>query len=264
MPLQNVGLEPLMLSMKLRGVGVALGLGLMVSATRAEEPVWSPDYVGMAVSTSRFSVHGTATKSDGTSSGNATDEQASIDQEASSAGVYFGRRFAASESWTVGWEADLTQPGHRASFSKLLASGQPVSTLVYTMPWMATLRATVGRSTGEWFWFASAGAAVAQQDVERTQYQLNSGTGLTEARFTETDRATTWGYAWSAGAEWRWSRNVTVRAEYLSASFAPENFLFADARGGAQGAFTTVQGRIARNTTEYSQTRVGLHYVWGR
>ncbi len=165
----------------------------------------------------------------------------------------------------VGWEADLTQPGHRASFSNPISgSSQPASTLTYSMPWLATLRATVGRSTGAWLWFASAGAAVAQQDLERTQYQLNGGTGLTEARFTEADRSTTWGYALSAGAEWRWSKRVTVRAEYLSASFAPENFLFADARGGAQGSFATVQGRIARNTTEYSQTRLGLHYVWGR
>lgn len=243
---------------------IAIGVCGVSLASNARAEEWGGPYVGVAASDSRYAVTGTSTKADGTPSASATTEAANLQQQANGASLYGGRRYSTSGNMLFGWESDLMLPGHQALFVNVTNTGQPSAALRYKLPWLVTLRITAAWPAGDWLFFGSAGAAVAQQDLERTQFQLNTGTGLTEPRFTETDRSTTWGTAWGIGAEWRVGKRLALRAEHLVTKFAAETYVLDDTRGGAQASFNSVQGRIAHNTSEIGLTRIGLTYVFGR
>ena len=69
--------------------------------------------------------------------------------------------------------------------------------------------------------------------------------------------------ALGVGMEWRWSKRWAVRAEYLQVRFPGKEFRFPDARGGAQGAFNDVQGRVATNRADLDTVQIGLTYAFG-
>jgi len=111
--------------------------------------------------------------------------------------------------------------------------------------------------------FGSGGAAFAIEKVTRTQYQAVGGSNVTEPRFSETDRENRLGYALGAGLEWRLGKVWAIRADYLHVRFPDQTFEFPDARGGAQAAFTSVQGRIATNDAHLNTVRIGITYTFG-
>ena len=246
---------------------LVMPLYLTLTGTCHAQDMWTGGYSSAFVSSSRNVVQGTTLKSDGTVGGNASDEAASFTNRADGFGVLVGKRQRLESGWLIGGELDLQRLAHRARQSDSIDAGafagQTSAVLDYSTPWMSSARLVLGSSFGDFLIFGTAGAALASETVQRTQYQANLITSQTEPAFSERDKAYRWGYAIGAGAEWRVKTNLSLRAEYLLARFPDKMFAFPDARGGAQGAFSNVQGRIADNRASIETLRLGLTYYWG-
>lgn len=246
---------------------LVLPICLTLTGTGHAQDMWTGGYSSAFVSSSRNVVQGTTLKSDGTVGSNASQEAANFTNRAEGFGVLVGKRQRLESGWLIGGELDLQRLGHRAAQSSLVGSGvyagQSAATLDYANPWMSTARFVLGSSFDDVLIFGTAGAALASETVQRTQYRANSITLQTDPVFSEKDKAYRWGYAIGAGAEWRVKKNISLRAEYLLARFPDKTFTFPDARGGAQGSFSTVQGRIADNRARIETLRLGLTYYWG-
>ncbi len=229
---------------------------------------WDGPYAGFTAASSRSVINGTTVKTDGTVGTNATNEAANaLRDEANSGALVLGFRRQLDSGMIVGLEADLTRAGLQASTQSRVSSGvyagQPNATILYETPWLATSRAFAAWSFGDLLVFGSAGAAFATEKVTRTQYRAVSGTSETAAQFSEVDRVNRLGYALGTGLEWRWSKLLSIRGEYLHVRFPDEEFRFPDARGGAQSSYSDVQGRIASNGAKLNTFRVGLIYTFG-
>lgn len=225
---------------------------------------WTGTHLGVHAAGSRYVSDGNTTRGDGGVGSNANQESASVRHEASGLGVSLSMRRRLDSGLLTGIEADLSRLDHRAENTNVISSGvftgQPSASLRYQAPWLATVRLSAGWELGSTLVFASAGVALADEQVSRTQYEANTGTGLTEARFTESERATRLGWVLGAGAQWQLRPNWSLRAEYTWTQFNHEDYRFPNARGGAQNSYSTVQGRIADNGMQLKQLRVGLQY----
>ena len=127
---------------------------------------------------------------------------------------------------------------------------------------MTSAKMVFGSSFNDVLIFGTAGAALATETARRTQYLANSITLQTDQAFSEKDKAYRWGYTIGAGGEWRIKKNLSLRGEYLLTRFPDKTFAFPDARGGAQSAFSNVQGRIADNRARIETLRLGLTYYF--
>lgn len=246
-----------------------LALAAMCTAqARAEDP-WAGPYAGVTAVASRSVISGATTRADGTVGANSQGESAqNLRDNASGLGVHMGVSKRLESGLIVGLEADLARLGHQARNGNYIESGvlmgQPSATLLYEAPWLATTRLLAGWPFGDALIYGTGGLAFSSEKVTRTQYQANGVTNLTEVRFSETDRQNRIGHALGAGVQWRLGREWSLRAEYLHTRFRDETFRFPDARGGAQGAYTSVQGRLADNGLHMSAVRVGVTYAFGQ
>lgn len=250
----------------IRTASAAMALMALMGANSAQAAdAWTGTHLGVHAAGSRYVSDGNTTRGDGGVGSNASQESASVRQEASGLGVSLSMRKRLDSGLLTGIEADLSRLDHRAENTNFISSGvftgQPSASLRYKAPWLATVRLSAGWELGSTLVFASAGVALADEQVSRTQYEANTGTGLTEARFTETERATRLGWVLGAGAQWQLRPNWSLRAEYTWTQFNNEDYRFPNARGGAQSSgYPTVQGRIADNGMQLRQLRVGLQY----
>ena len=249
--------------------GALLALAAMCTAqARAEDP-WAGPYAGVTAVASRSVISGATTRADGTVGNNSRGESAqNLRDDASGLGVHMGIRKRLESGLIVGLEADLARLGHQARNGNYIDSGvflgQPSATLQYDAPWLATTRLLAGWPLGDVLIYGTGGLAFSSEKVARTQYQANALTSLTEFRFSETDRQNRIGHALGAGVQWRLGRLWSLRAEYLHTRFRDETFRFADARGGAQGSYTDVQGRLVENGLHMNTVRVGVTYAFGQ
>ncbi len=249
--------------------GALLALAALCTAqARAEDP-WAGPYAGVTAVASRSVISGATTKADGTVGANSQGESAqNLRDNASGLGVHMGVRKRLESGLIVGLEADLARLGHQARNGDYIASGvlmgQPSATLLYEAPWLATTRLLAGWPFGDALIYGTGGLAFSSEKVTRTQYQANGVTNLTEVRFSETDRQNRIGHALGAGVQWRLGRVWSLRAEYLHTRFRDETFRFPDARGGAQGSYTNVQGRLAENGLHMNTVRIGVTYAFGQ
>lgn len=227
---------------------------------------WDGYYAGLTATSSRNTVSGTTVKSDGTFGTNAANEAANYQNNATGLGGHFGRRYQLSSGLVAGYEIDMAWLDDRSRSSDLISAGtyagQPASSNQYETTWIATARLIAGWPVDKVLIYGTAGTAYASAKAQRTQYKGNAGTGLTEAMFTETDQITRVGTAIGAGADWRIAERLSLRAEYLQVRFPDATVLFPDARGGAQGSYTNVQGRIANSNVQTNSIRIGLTYLF--
>ena len=248
--------------------GVVLG-GLAVvtttEAARAGETTvrdpWSGVHIGAAGAFSRSVIRGITVTSDGTISGNASREPAHVNDRAAGLGVFIGYRQRFDPGFVAGFEGDVTALNHGSTNVNQLATGQTVATLRYETPVLATGRMTAGWSFGNVLVYGTGGVGLAREQETRTQYRLISG--RSEAQFSENANATRAGFVLGAGVEWRLVAGWSLRADYVYARFPKATFQFPDARGGAQGSYTSVQGRIADNGAHMNLVRIGISYTFG-
>jgi opacity protein-like surface antigen len=209
---------------------------------------------------------GSTVKTDGTTGTNASKEAADIHDGASAWGVLMGSRKQLASGLIVGLEGDWSRLGHKAEYTNAIEGGpydgRPSAVLKYDTRWLSTLRGTAGWAWGKALVYGTGGAAVASEKVTRTQYQANSSPGITDPTFTEASSTTRLGYALGMGVAWQVERQWSVRAEYLHVHFPEARFTFPDARGGAQGSYSTVQGRLADNRAFMNMVRIGVTYAF--
>lgn len=244
------------------------GAALSVATDALAGDLWVGTYGGVTAVASRAAISGSTLKADGTVGANASDEAAqNLRDETSGLGLFVGVRKRLNSGLIVGLEAEGARLAYEARTRDEISSGtyvgQPAATLHYQAPWLATARVLAGWSFGDVLVFGSGGAAFLTEKETRTQYQAVTATTVTAAQFSETDRVNRFGHALGAGLEWRWGKPWAMRAEYLHARFPAETFRFPDARGGAQSAYTTVQGRVASNGMHLNTVRVGVTYTFG-
>lgn len=245
---------------------VAFAIWLVSTALSSAAEPWVGSYGGFVAYSSRQTTTGTTLKADGTFGSRASGEAANFQTESNAPGLLFGKRKRFNSGLIGGFEADLSVPGLRARSSNLINTGayvgQPSDTLQYDLVWLATTRAVVGWSVGDWLMYGTGGAAFMADKVERTQYKAVTGTTQTEAMFSETDQGVRLGAVLGAGAEWRLGALWSLRAEYLYMRFPNHTSTFQNARGGAQASYTDIQGRVATNDTQINTLRVGLSYLF--
>ncbi len=244
-------------------VSLAAWIGAMPWAHAQQD--WAGAYMGVLGTSARNGVDGTTVKTDGSTGSNASQEAAQdLRDTGQGVGLVLGFRKHLKSGLLLGLEADLARPSHSISTRNLIAAGtyagQPSASLSYQMPWLATARGVAAWSFGDLLVIGSAGAALATEELTRTQYRTVTGSNVTAAQFSEVDRQTRLALALSAGLEWRMSKPWSIRADYLHVRFPAETFRFPDARGGAQGSFTDVQGRVASNRANWHAFRVGVAY----
>lgn len=233
------------------------GAGL-AGETKPVSP-WSGFYVGGTAATTRSTIKGYTLRGDGGVGANASQESALVSDHGRGLGAFVGARKRFEPGFVAGFEADVTWLAHSARNYNLLAgSSQPVAILKYETPWIATGRAIAGWSIGDLLVYGTGGFAMTSEVERRTQFRLVGAS--TVPMFTEKAEKTRTGLAVGGGAEWRVTEAWSLRAEALHVRLAKSNFQFPDARGGAQGAFATVQGRLARNSGEMNVFRIGLTY----
>jgi hypothetical protein len=155
--------------------------------------MWAGGYSSTFVSSSRNVVQGTTLKSDGTVGGNAADEAANFSDRAEGFAVLVGKRQRLESGWLIGAEMDVQKLGHRARQTDLIGSGvyagQTAAALDYSTPWMSSARFVLGSSFDDVLIFGTAGAALASETVQRTQYRANLITSQTDPAFSEKDKA---------------------------------------------------------------------------
>ena len=228
---------------------------------------WVGSYIGLATVNSRSVINGSTVKADGTVGASATNESATwLHDQNEGYALQLGYRKRLESGFIVGFEGDAARLGHKTGNQNLIDTGiyagQPSAKLQYEIPWLVTTRAVAGWAVDDLLVFGSAGAAFAPEKVTRTQFRAVGGTSVTEAQFSESDRGMRQGFAVGTGMEWRWAKSWAVRGEYLHVRFPDKAFQFPDARGGAQGAYSTVQGRIATNDARLNIFRLGLTYLF--
>lgn len=227
---------------------------------------WTGWHASVMTSDSRLSVRGDTVRGDGAFGSNASQESADVHDRASGLGLALGWRRRWASGLIAGVESDLSWLGHRSSQSNPISSGvyagQPSSVLRYETHWLASLRLTAGWSIGRALLYGTGGLAVAHDEVRRTQHRANASTLTTDPTFTESDRATRVGHVVGAGVAWHLGGAWSVRAEYLHARLPRSTAHFADARGGAQGSYSSVQGRIADRRSAFNTLRVGLDWTF--
>lgn len=236
------------------------------SATAQTQDPWTGWHASVLVSDSRLSVRGDTVRGDGSFGSNASQESAHVHDRAAGLGLALGWRQRWASGLVAGLESDLSWLGHRSRQTNLILSGpyagQPSAVLRYEAHWLATLRLTAGWTVGRALLYGTGGLAVAHDEVRRTQHRANGTTFATDPTFTESDRATRVGHVVGAGLAWHLGGAWSVRAEYLHARLPRSTAYFPDARGGAQGSYSSVQGRIAERRSTFNTLRVGLDWTF--
>lgn len=253
-----------MLRIQSKGAAMAcaamLGCGgaSMAAETKPISP-WSGFYVGGTAGVTRSTIKGYTLRGDGGVGANASQESALVSDHGRGIGAFIGLRKRFEPGFVAGLEADVTWLSHSARNYNLLAgSSQPVAILKYETPWIATARAVAGWAVGDVMVYGTAGFAMTSEVERRTQFRLIGSS--TVPMFSENAEKTRTGLAIGGGAEWRFSEAWSLRAEALHVRLSKSTFQFPDARGGAQAAFATVQGRLARNSGEMNVFRIGVTY----
>jgi outer membrane immunogenic protein len=154
------------------------------------------------------------------------------------AGGQVGYNFQ-SGIFVYGGEADLEYFHPSGSFraagvlpGALTAGGAPVTfavTNTASADWLATFRTRVGVTNGNWLFFGTVGAAVAQLNFSGSYADISTAppqiSGSLRSNFSQS--AVRAGIAAGGGVEWAVDRHWSVRAEYLYVQIndAPANAL---------------------------------------
>lgn len=125
------------------------------------------------------------------------------------------------------------------------------------MNWLATVRGRLGVAMDRWLLYGTAGIAFSDGEIRNHDFCNTAppcGSGLIDAK-GDIDT----GWTVGGGAEFAWSPNWTVKAEYLFARFDSEDF-----SGTARYPTSTAFYRFSADDTDFNIIRTGLNYKFGR
>jgi opacity protein-like surface antigen len=221
-------------------------------------------YIGGSLGAGNIQINGTTLKADGTIGGSATEEAAHIQDKWSHFGVFVGIHGRLNGRLYVGAEIDWAKLSQRGSFSNIIDNGgiyqgQRSSELIYKTPWLSTVRARVGILADRLIVYSTAGLALSPEHEKRSQYQ-GDGVSSTNVTLSDSARVLRLGATIGGGLEWKLTDSVFIRSEYLFVAFPKELFTFPNARGGAGGSYSDIQGRLARNQSNLNVVRFAIGY----
>ena len=133
-------------------------------------------------------------------------------------GVQIGYNYQI-QNWVFGVEADFNGLGRRASYNSgnfLLPTSGATANIQITdkADWLITARGRLGYAFNNWLLYATGGAA--WSNINYSWLYQNLTIGVTET-VSWTNHSTGWTVG--GGLEWAWTRNWSVRGEYLYIDF---------------------------------------------
>lgn len=225
---------------------------------------WSLSLLGVVTDSTTT---GASLQGNGSFGGSADLERANAFTRGGGGGLALGYQHQDRSGLMAGLEADWVALGHEERQNALAGSGvfagMVAASIRRDVEWMSTARLRLGYVDGPWMVQATGGLALASLAQTRTQYEGVNGPVQTLARFSETDRALPLGWTIGLGGAWQLTEGWSLRLEYLHAQFDEVRFSFPNARGGAGGAFATVQGRDVRTDITMRMLRFGVTYTFG-
>ncbi|WP_155955215.1 TonB-dependent receptor domain-containing protein [Rhodomicrobium udaipurense] len=264
---------------------------------------WTGFYLGAHLGYGYGTTKGTTTAADGTVTTNATQESADQDLANILGGAQVGYNYQFGNGIVLGVEADFSRTP-MADYREVISTEAEILTTRkmlqsrtdYTFDWLSTLRARAGYAFDNLFVYGTGGVAFLKETEERMQYRSNIASSsypagyYTETFFSEKADNVRTGFTVGAGAEYAFSRNWSLKGEYLFADFGAEDFIFDEARAGVTqtysvttrcsasnytppcrgqrenitttypGSSDTVNGRKASNDADLHMVKIGLNY----
>ncbi|WP_439407794.1 carbohydrate porin [Bradyrhizobium sp. DASA03076] len=170
---------------------------------------WTGFYIGAHVGVTR-----------GTSSATLTDPTIATDNNVftgATGGVQAGYNWRLNSGLLLGLEGDISFPNYLPSNHVVSSAATALSSAEERWDYVASLRARLGYSTGNWLFYATGGAAFAGERF------LSTPTGGNEEKVLNTR----FGWIAGGGVEYAFASHWSARLEYLYSKFEHANVTFA-------------------------------------
>jgi outer membrane immunogenic protein len=184
-------------------------------------------------------------------------------------GGQIGYNWQIDPRWLVGLEADwdATRPGYsfcRQTSTTSLActdNGDGFETISSNTKWLASARARLGFTMGNWMLYGTGGIAWGRVDTTLTENCLVFGCGSSSTALFATNTSTTTKAGWVGGvgaAVALWS-NWSARAEWLHYDLGTISNTLTTA-GLTGGVTPSLQTAVWSRTERYDVIRIGFDY----
>lgn len=168
------------------------------------------------------------------------------------------------QSWVFGFETDINYSGINESSTQIpaltgvLTRAFPVVSFGERLDWFGTLRGRIGFTpTSNWLLYATGGLAYGQvSSSTNVLFPLSCCGGDNYVGSMSTTRV---GWTAGAGAEWAFSGNWSVKAEYLYVDLGSTNYLDPIINAAAVGVPATASYTTNLSAREHI-VRVGVNY----
>jgi len=183
-------------------------------------------------------------------------------------GVQAGYNWQFNPQWLVGVEGDWDWTNTGYSFCRqtnqlsapCFNKGFGFENFSSKTNWLATARGRLGFVWENWLFYGTGGAAWGRVNTTATLNCLGAGgcgNSFTLLTGTSSTGATKAGWVAGLGAEWTWTRNWSVRAEWLHVDLGTISDSVTTV-GSPPGTQTAVWSRTER----FDEFRVGLNYLF--
>ncbi len=183
-------------------------------------------------------------------------------------GGQIGANYQFPSNWVIGIEADVDGSSLNGSSSGCSVTGTGCATVNTKLNDFGTVRGRLGYAMNNVLFYGSGGWAWAESSTT-SNFTCVSTTGAcpgTSTTFTGGSSSgsvtATNGWAAGAGIEWAFTRNWTMRVEYLHLQFngVSESFSSSGTIGAAATPFTSTTSSSSNSGIDIA--RVGINYIF--
>lgn len=265
-------------SLGIGGLGVASAADMAVKAPVYKAPppavvaTWTGCYVGLNAGAdwgrSNFSWTGITESATAFAVGAATVVPAAANAKLTDTGFIGGGQVGCNYQTGVivfGGEADFDYTDLSASRTAISlgnTNGGPATivpgniTESFSSHWLSTIRGRLGVASGNWLFYGTGGAAIANMSFADQLCFPTAGTPTCNSASGSTTRV---GWAAGAGVEWKFTGNWSFKAEYLHADLG--NFSYTSVGTTAAGVVLLPAATITHNHNLREDIfRVGVNY----
>jgi outer membrane immunogenic protein len=254
---------------KLLVAGVAAAAVVSAPALAADMSNWSGLYVGGNIGAMFARASGTSDFTDTTPAFSSNPQTNSFSKTGFLGGGQVGINWQFNPAWVAGMEADWDWTGKRYSFCRQTDStSAPCSdssdgfeTISSKTDWLATARARLGVTAGNWLFYGTGGAALGRINTSLTLNCLVNGCGANSTvalAATSTTSTVKVGWAAGLGAEVMLGGQWSARAEWLHVDLGTVSNMLPTV-----GSVGTVQTAVWSRVERFDEFRVGLNYRFG-
>lgn len=185
-------------------------------------------------------------------------------------GGQLGYNWQFAPAWIVGVEGDWDWTDPRYSFCRqtdpasapCFDNARGFETIGGKTKWLATARARLGLTAGNWFFYGTGGAAWGKVETNLSLSCLVGGCGSSSTALFASSSSSAIKGGWVAGfgAEWMFASNWSARAEWLHIDLGTvSNSL---TTFGISGGTPSTETAVWSRKEQYDQIRVGLSYLF--